>query len=250
VDEPAEPEAEAEEPEAEAEEPTADADEAEEPDAEPVLVAEVEELAVDAEPAPESVPEAEAEAEEPQAEEAEADELADAHPDEVVEAAEEITTAAVDTEAADTEAGGENVDVVEADAHVEAAEDYVAVTVIDEVEAEPDAEVVEEVLVTALAPLRPGDVPQTSIAVWKPDALATIRDQIRDVQARFVDEPAEAVAQIRALVSDAVHTLADALLAEQLGSIDPHQHTDSPDTEALRVALRRYREFLDRLLAL
>jgi hypothetical protein len=112
---------------------------------------------------------------------------------------------------------------------------------------EPEA---EEVLVAAFAPLRPGDVAQTSIAVWQPDALETIRAQVRDVQARFVDEPAEAVAQIRALVSDAVHTLADALLAEQLGSIDPHQHSDSPDTESLRVALRRYREFLDRVLAL
>jgi len=108
----------------------------------------------------------------------------------------------------------------------------------------------EEVLIAAFAPLRPGDVAQTSIAIWQPDALAAIREQIREVQARFVDEPAEAVAQIRALVSDAVHTLADALLAEQLGSIDPHQRTDHPDTESLRVALRRYREFLDRVLAL
>ena len=91
---------------------------------------------------------------------------------------------------------------------------------------------------------------QTSIAIWKPDALAAIREQVVEVQARFVDEPTEAVAQIRALVSEAVHTLADALLSEQLSSIDPHQHTDTPDTESLRVALRRYREFLDRLLNL
>jgi len=116
-------------------------------------------------------------------------------------------------------------------------------------ESSPDAEEVE-VLVAALAPLRPGDVAQTSIAIWKPDALAAIREQVVEVQARFVDEPTEAVAQIRALVSEAVHTLADALLSEQLSSIDPHQHTDTPDTESLRVALRRYREFLDRLLNL
>ena len=36
-------------------------------------------------------------------------------------------------------------------------------------------------------------------------------------------------------------------LAHQLGLIDLPEHAD---TESLRVALRRYREFLDRLLAL
>ncbi len=42
---------------------------------------------------------------------------------------------------------------------------------------------------------------------------------------------------------------AEALLAER-DELDPLRSTPSPDTESMRVAMRRYREFLDRILAL
>ena len=72
------------------------------------------------------------------------------------------------------------------------------------------------------------------------------RERVRDVQANFVDEPAGAVAEMRALVSEAAHSV----LAEQLEAIDPNRHRQRPDTESLRSALRQYRDLLDRLLAL
>ena len=97
--------------------------------------------------------------------------------------------------------------------------------------------------------MRPGDVAQTTIAVWKADTAAEFREHLKEVQARFVDEPVAAVSQAQSLVADAVRALAEALLAEQL-DLDPRQHSDNPDTEALRVALRRYRDFLERVLAL
>ncbi|HCT77967.1 MAG TPA: hypothetical protein DGT23_15510 [Micromonosporaceae bacterium] len=57
-----------------------------------------------------------------------------------------------------------------------------------------------------------------------------------------------AVAKAHELVSKAVHSLADSLLAEV--DLDPREHSKSPDTEAMRVAMRGYRDFLDRVLAL
>jgi hypothetical protein len=43
--------------------------------------------------------------------------------------------------------------------------------------------------------------------------------------------------------------LAEALLAEQV-DLDPRRQAEQPDTESMRVAMRRYRDFLDRVLAL
>jgi hypothetical protein len=56
------------------------------------------------------------------------------------------------------------------------------------------------------------------------------------------------VAQER-VVARAVQQLAETLLAEQV-ELDPRRADEAPDTEAMRVAMRRYRDFLDRVLAL
>src|SRR5581483_2835781 len=203
--------------------------------------------------------EIEAEAEAVAESEAEPVSLTEAEPTEVVEAAEEIAAAAADLDAASDELDAAQADLAEAEEQLEIAEEAAldaavaeaiiaaeAAAAVDAV-AMAHAEAEGGVLLAALAPLRPGDVAEGSIAVWKSEAVAAFREQLRDIQARFVDEPEEAVAQVRALVSDAVHTLADSLLAQQLGGIDLPEHAD---TESLRVALRQYREFLDRILAL
>jgi hypothetical protein len=46
-----------------------------------------------------------------------------------------------------------------------------------------------------------------------------------------------------------VHELTEGLLAER-DDLDPLRRTDHPDTESMRVAMRGYREFLDRILTL
>ena len=101
----------------------------------------------------------------------------------------------------------------------------------------------------AAGPLRPGDVAETPIAVWDPRAAQEFRTQWHEVKARFVDEPEAALEEAQHLVGRAVQQLADTLLAEQV-DLDPRRSGDAPDTEAMRVALRRYRDFLDRVLAL
>jgi hypothetical protein len=183
--------------------------------------------------------------------------LAEAEPHEIVAAAEEIAAAAAEESDGSGDSGGEAepvfvaVAVVEEIAAEEAADDAgtTFVAVEDAVEVEEVQVEDASVLVAEMAPLRPGEVAQTTIAVWKPDAAAEFRDHLKEVQALFVDEPLAAVSQAQSLVADAVRALAEALLAEQL-DLDPRQHSENPDTEALRVALRQYRNFLERVLAL
>ncbi|MFY1637568.1 hypothetical protein ACN27F_30575 [Solwaraspora sp. WMMB335] len=99
------------------------------------------------------------------------------------------------------------------------------------------------------APKRPGEVSLPPITIWTEEAADELRDEWHEIKARFVDEPDVALAQAQSLVAHAVRTLADRLSTEQL-ELDPRRDDEAPDTESMRVALRQYREFLDRLLAI
>ena len=101
----------------------------------------------------------------------------------------------------------------------------------------------------APTPLRPGDVQQSTLAVWSEPSAQRFRDDWHEVKALFVDEPVEALAQAGALVTAAVNEVTAALLSEQ-ERLDPLRDSTAPDTETMRIAMRRYREFLDRILEL
>lgn len=100
-----------------------------------------------------------------------------------------------------------------------------------------------------VARLRPGDVAEQPIAIWSDDVADDIRGRWAHLQAQFIDDPQAAVDSAKELVAETVQTLSDRLLAEQ-HEFDPYRDTARPDTETMRVAMRRYREFLDRILAL
>ncbi|QYN31892.1 hypothetical protein K1T35_24980 [Pseudonocardia sp. DSM 110487] len=68
------------------------------------------------------------------------------------------------------------------------------------------------------------------------------------VKGTFVDEPREAVAQADALVGELLDEL-ETLFREQRRSIEQGLDNDETSTEDLRTALRRYRSFFERLLA-
>lgn len=68
------------------------------------------------------------------------------------------------------------------------------------------------------------------------------------VKGTFVDEPREAVAQADALVGELLDEL-ETLFREQRRSIEQGLDADETSTEDLRTALRRYRSFFERLLA-
>jgi hypothetical protein len=70
-----------------------------------------------------------------------------------------------------------------------------------------------------------------------------------DVQARFVDDPQEAVRTADGLVAELMQSLAQGF-SEHKGRLESAwQSGSTPDTEELRQALQRYRSFFNRLLA-
>jgi hypothetical protein len=102
----------------------------------------------------------------------------------------------------------------------------------------------------ATTELMPGDVPAEPVAaLLADDATQGFRNRWRDVQLRFVDDPRAAAGEAQGLVEEAIESLA-AALAAQKDDLGGWQNGESGDTEQLRVVVRRYRDFLDRLLGL
>jgi hypothetical protein len=75
--------------------------------------------------------------------------------------------------------------------------------------------------------------------------VAAIRNRFIDIQAGFVDEPRQAVEEAGRFLDDLVQQVADAL-HQQRGQLAGPEGS----TEDLRLALRSYRQFVDRLLEL
>jgi hypothetical protein len=69
-----------------------------------------------------------------------------------------------------------------------------------------------------------------------------------EIQARFVDDPREAVKAADTLVDEVIRDLT-ALFADERAGLESHwDRNEEISTEDLRVAFRRYRSFFERLL--
>ncbi|MEU1248761.1 hypothetical protein [Micromonospora arida] len=79
------------------------------------------------------------------------------------------------------------------------------------------------------------------------DTAQGFRDRWRDVQLRFVDDPQAAAGEAQSLVEEAIQALSSALAAQK-NTLGGWQDAGSSDTEQLRMAVRNYRDFLDRVL--
>ena len=79
--------------------------------------------------------------------------------------------------------------------------------------------------------------------------LAELRRGWDGVQAGFVDDPKRCVEQADGLVSDVVEQLSNGFAEARSRLEQQWSRGQEPSTEDLRVALKRYREFFDRLLA-
>jgi hypothetical protein len=75
------------------------------------------------------------------------------------------------------------------------------------------------------------------------------RHRWTDIQAGFVDEPRKAVENADALVASAIKRLAEIFAQERSTLESQWAQGNDVSTEDLRVALRRYRSFFDRLLS-
>jgi hypothetical protein len=81
-----------------------------------------------------------------------------------------------------------------------------------------------------------------------PDRMEEFRERWDDIQAGFVDDPRNSVQKAHGLVSSLVNELNEVFTRERSGLESQWNRGEEADTENLRVALRRYRAFFNRLL--
>jgi len=99
-------------------------------------------------------------------------------------------------------------------------------------------------------PAADGEAPAaagTAGSLLEPLDAGELRNRFLDIQAGFVDEPRQAVEEAGRFVDDLVRQVADAI-QQQRGQLTGA--TAEGSTEDLRLALRAYRQFVDRLLAM
>src|SRR5579863_2008993 len=80
------------------------------------------------------------------------------------------------------------------------------------------------------------------------DRLDALRNRWGDIQTGFVDDPRGAVRDAHAMVGELVDELTDTFTRERTALEEQWAKDRNPDTEALRVALQRYRAFFNGLL--
>jgi len=81
------------------------------------------------------------------------------------------------------------------------------------------------------------------------DEAEQLRCRWTDIQAGFVDEPRQAVQDADGLVAAAIKRMAETFAEERTRLEGQWDRGDEVSTEDLRVALRRYRSFFDRILS-
>jgi hypothetical protein len=87
------------------------------------------------------------------------------------------------------------------------------------------------------------------MVLWEAETVDGYRDRWQQIQLRFIDDPRRAADQARTLTGDVCQGLTDTLDRHRT-ELERWQHAQLDDTEELRIAVRRYRELLDRLFAL
>jgi hypothetical protein len=92
------------------------------------------------------------------------------------------------------------------------------------------------------------DEPEDS-PLFANDEVEQFRTQWRELQAAFVDNPRDAVQEADGLVAEVMQNLAATFADHKHSLEDQWSRGDQVDTEELRVALRRYRSFFNKLLA-
>jgi hypothetical protein len=121
----------------------------------------------------------------------------------------------------------------------EAATDEPATHEVAADEAAPDEAAPDEVAT---------DEPAAPAALLASLDAESIRSRFLDIQAGFVDEPRQAVEEAGRFIDELVQQVIDALQAQR-GQLQAPM-ADDASTEDLRLSLRAYRQFVDRLLGL
>ena len=98
---------------------------------------------------------------------------------------------------------------------------------------------------TATAPAREEATP-----LFAPDESQSLRARWDAIQVGFVDEPRRSVEEADHLVAETMKRLAEIFSSERQGLEHEWDRGGNVSTEDLRIALRRYRSFFGRLLAI
>lgn len=80
------------------------------------------------------------------------------------------------------------------------------------------------------------------------DLMDDLRRRWEEIQTRFVDDPEKSVGEAHGLVTDLVNELTDTFTRERETLEGRWKSESGVDTENLRIALKRYRAFFNRLL--
>ncbi|MEV4677793.1 hypothetical protein AB0K34_39595 [Actinomadura sp. NPDC049382] len=115
----------------------------------------------------------------------------------------------------------------------------------------PVADAPEPVPDTAPDPMpavkpEPAAVPD---GLFDPAETERFRERWREVQSAFVDDPGAAVRRADELAAEAAEALGRAIAAHRRALSDGLDGGGQADTERLRLALRGYRDLLDRVYA-
>ena len=86
-------------------------------------------------------------------------------------------------------------------------------------------------------------------ALFAEQELSELRTRWNDVQAGFVDDPRKCVQEADGLVSSAVEQLTASFSQTRSRLEEQWSRGEEASTEDLRLALKRYRDFFERLLA-
>ena len=92
--------------------------------------------------------------------------------------------------------------------------------------------------------------PDAQTPLFSPEETTQLRTRWESVQASFVDEPRRAVEEADGLVRQVMDRLTDGFSHQRERLEQEWDNRDESSTEDLRVALRHYRSFFDRLLRL
>ena len=91
--------------------------------------------------------------------------------------------------------------------------------------------------------------PSSNMPLFTSNDAQDFRTRWEKIQTSFVDEPRKSVEQADELVAAAIKRLAEMFAGERERLEAEWDKRDNVSTEDLRVALRRYRSFFDRLLS-
>lgn len=88
------------------------------------------------------------------------------------------------------------------------------------------------------------------VPLFEEDAAHKFRSRWLAIQSKFVDDPSDSVKQADNLVADVIKTVTMNFANRRVSLEKQWNGGDNTSTEDLRIALKQYRSFFDRLLTL